>query len=178
MSCRNDCCKIAVRVQRIYNGATLLTRGTFSSEPSNFVPSAYTPPLTYISARGNGEAVITSLSVSSVDGSGRSRVRLAFSYDVSITYEDAAGVRGTAAARINDEADILITLPDDPYTLSASVEFASVIGTLPLPQAEMTACRRLNVRVLIPCDVLICTAGCAPLPGAELTEDSVCRELV
>ena len=156
----------------------MLTRGTFSSEPSNFVPSAYTPPLTYISARGNGEAVITSLSVSSVDGSGRSRVRLAFSYDVSITYEDAAGVRGTAAARINDEADILITLPDDPYTLSASVEFASVIGTLPLPQAEMTACRRLNVRVLIPCDVLICTAGCAPLPGAELTEDSVCRELV
>ena len=178
MSCRNDNCgKIAIRVQRIYNGASLLTRGSFVSTPTGFTPAQYTLPLSYISAKFSGDVPVTAYNVTPVAGSTRSRVSLSFSYDVIIEYTDAAGVKGSATARIDDSADILITLPSEPYTLSASVEFASVIGSITPERADITACRRLRLRVLVPYDLLVCPAGIVVLPEACQTEDLVCRQL-
>lgn len=177
MSYSDNCGRIAVRVQRIFNGATLLTRGVFSSELSGFSPAVYTAPLTYVSAVGTGDAEITAFTVTPVAGSSRSRLTLAFSYDVTVSYIDAAGAAGKATARISDAADLLVTVPDRPYTVSASVDFASAIGTITLPRADITACRRLNVKLLVPCDILICAAGDVKLPEADAVEDAVCRRL-
>ena len=178
MSCNDgNCGRIAVRVQKIYNGASLLTRGTFSAVPDNFTPAAYTLPLTYISADYRGDVGITSFNVTPIAGTARSRVALAFSYDATVVYEDASGVRGRAAARIEDAADLLVTLPDSPYTLFASVEFASAIGSITPDRADITACRRLLLRVLVPCDIIVCACGTAVLPDARTTEDLVCRQL-
>ena len=177
MPCSNNYGKIAVRVQKIYNGATLLTRGSFSSDQLSFCRTCYTEPLTYESARSAGNAEITSVNITPSADGGRSRVSITFEYNVIVTFKDAFGNTGYVTARMTDSADILITLPEGKYELSASVEFASVIGSITSAGLSVTACRRLKLIILVPCDVIICSSGDISLPEADQTEDAVCREL-
>ena len=177
MPCSNNQGKIPVRIQRIYNGASLLTRGSFSSDQLCFCRTCYTEPLTYVSARGTGNAEITSVNITPSTDGGKSRVSITFEYNVIVTFKDAFGNTGYATVRMTDSADILITLPDGKYELSASVEFASVIGSITPTGVSVTACRRLKLIILVPCDVVICSSGDISLPDADETENAVCREL-
>lgn len=177
MSCGNNYGRIAVRAQRIYNGATLLTRGAFSSDGIYFYGACYTEPLTFVSARASGDAEITSLNITPANDGGRARIAVTFEYNVTVTFTDACGCTGYAMVRMTDTADLMVTLPSEKYEITVSVEFASVIGSISSSLAQFTACRRLYLKLLVPCDIVLYASCGVTLPEADLTENAVCREL-
>lgn len=177
MSCGNCGSRMAVRLLRIFNGATVTAKKEITSAVNGFAP-APTYPLAFLSARGSGEATVVSRSVTRISGSDKSRVRLMLSYPVSVFYTDAGGVGGRANAVINDEIDLLLVLPDGPYSLEADYSFASSIGSIADDgTVSMSACRKLTVKALTRLDAVICVCGCAEYPRASLTEDAVCDGL-
>lgn len=178
MSCDNCSGRIAVQLKRIFNGATLTAKRDFMLALSGFTPSPPTYPLTFISARGAGEATVTSQTVTRIANSNRSRVRLTLSYPVTVFYTDASGVRGRANAVINDDIDLLLVLPDTPYTIEVDYSFGASIGSIADDgTVTMSACRKLTVKVLTRFDAIICVNGCVEYPQASLTEDAVCSGL-
>ncbi len=177
MSCGNCNNRIAVQLRRIYNGATITAKRDISVALSGFSLSPVYP-LTFLSARGAGEATVTSQTVTRLTNSDRSRVSLSLSYPVTVFYTDANGVRGRASAVINDDIDLLLVLPDTPYSFEVDYSFGAYIGNI-ADDGTLTAsaCRKLTVKVLTRFDAVICVSDCVEYPQASLTEDAVCNGL-
>lgn len=177
MSCNGCGGRIAVQLRQIYNGATLTAKRDFTVPASNFVPSPPAYPLTFIGARGSGEATVISQTVTRTT-SDRSRVRLVLGYPVTVYYTDANGVRGRADVAITDDIDLLLILPDTPYSIEADYSFGSSIGSIANDgTVTMSACRKLTVKVITRLDAVICVSGSVDYPQASLTEDAVCNGL-
>ena len=175
MSCCNSIGKIALRVTRICNGAQIRRRITASLPLGNFNPAGSTPDV-YISAGSRTQATVTSVNVTPTNVK-RSRVSLTYSFPVIVKYLSADGTSGWASSTITDTADLLIELPECPYTITVDVAFSSRTGSITDNVATVTGCQLITVKVLTECDVTVNGACRVEYPEATLTEDVNCSEL-
>lgn len=179
MPCNNDnnCCRrMAVRVNRIFNGARRERTITRTLPIDGFTPENPILPLTYMNAGYTGDATIESIAVSAVAGSRKCRLTVDYSIPVVINYSDAGGNFGRASGRLQDRVDLILTMPTCPYTVEVETVYASRIGTITDGFAEITGCLITIVRVLVKCDLVISGTG-VTYPIARLTDDNACADL-
>lgn len=175
--CNERCSQVAIEALRIYNGARLRQRIERTLALSDFRPTPVDYPLTYVSARSDGEAVITAQSVQTYGTATQSRVSIAYEFPVTVTYVDARGQSGTARGTIADGVDLLLTLPTNrPYYFAVDVDFRSLLGEIEGTSAQIRGCLLTTVKVLTKCDLII-DACCLRYPSGRTTDDDVCRVL-
>ncbi len=171
----NCCCRIAVQIVQIYDGARLERHISRTLALSDFTPSAYAPPLTYIGASYSGTAAISSQAVTPA-ANGQSRVSLTYGFPVTVNYTDAGGNGGRATSYITDGADVLLRLPSSPYYFEVETEFLSRIGRISGSSSEIRGCLLAKIKVLTRRDAVI--NACKPnYPLASETQDAVCAAL-
>lgn len=172
------CCRqIAVRVDRIYNGARREQTVTRTLSLDNLIPPNPAPPLTYLNGGYTGEATVTALSASPIVGSSRNRLTVDYCIPVTIDYTDAGGNFGRASAVLCDTVDLILTMPACPYTVEVETVFQSRIGTISGNVAEITGCMLTIIRVMVKCDIIIDNPRYVTYPLATLTEDEACAGL-
>lgn len=172
----NERCRsrIVIRADRVFDGARREETIVRTLPLSGYTPPAYTLPLTYISATYSGDATVIGVSATPLQQTNRSRVRVDYTVPVGVAYTDAAGIRGLATSSFNAAIDLLLTLPDAPYTVQVSTVFDSRIGNIADGAANVTGCLLTIVRVIFKQDIILCPDKCVCYPDATLTQDIVC----
>ena len=170
-----NCCneRMLVQVNRVFNGGRLRMPVQESVTLSGFSPAVFTPPLIYISAAGEGTAAILTQNVTLLND-GRSRIVITYSVPITVTMRDAANVIVTANATLTRSLDVIMRLPDRPYTFEVAYAFSSNIGEVTGETAEITGCLLSVLKVLVKCEIIIRPCGCITYPDADLTEEETC----
>ena len=181
MPCKNNsnnCCRrVAIRADRIFNGARRERTITRTLALGNFNPPNPAPPLTYVNGGFTGEATVTAVAVTPVAGSTKNRLTVDYSIPVTINYTDAGGNFGRASAVLDDTVDLLLTIPTCPYRVEVETVFASRIGTIDGNTAVITGCLLTIVRIIVKCDLIVSGVCGVTYPLATLTEESACAGL-
>lgn len=176
------CEKILIETTKVFDACICTsTENGIILQVSGFNPADPALPLTFISAENTtgSTATISDLVVDRIDTCPNyANVSFTITIPVTVTYRDANGMLGTAAANvvINKSAILFVPQPAlTPVDISAIASFRSQIGVFTAPNIfTVTGCIQIIIRVTSVVDVLIPSYGYPCLPPCQTAPANAC----
>lgn len=176
------CEKILIETTKVFDACICSsTENGIILQVSGFNPADPALPLTFISAENTTSSTptISDLVVDRIDSCPNyANVSFVVSIPVTVTYRDANGVLGTAAATVVVNKSVILFVPQPaltPVDINVVATFRSQIGTFTAPNIfTVTGCIQIIVRVTSLVDVLVPSFGYPCLPPCQAAPQQAC----
>ena len=166
------CEKVLIEVDKIFDACLSREDNVqYILSLSNFIPTTYAEPLTFVTADSipTQPATITQTSIERIDSRPNfANVSLTLSIPVQVNFNDANGNPVTANATITTTRSVVLFMPQDsltPLEVRASAYFSGQIGVLSdATTLTVTGCLQIIIKVIANVDILVPSFGYPCLP--------------
>lgn len=181
----NSCCeRVCINVKKVFDAClSQVERENFTVSLTNYDPSSYTLPLTFVSAQTtNIDATVTNLIIMRLDDNPNcARVKCTVLAPLTINYVDASGVEGSAQAVVPLEKDVVLYVPQPaifPSNIEANVVIETPVGSISEDgtSVTITCCTNTILRCTGMVDIVVPSYGyCTIPPCLQFDDTSVCN---
>ncbi len=174
------CEKVCIQAEKIFDAGIIQTRlENYTAAVESFVPANPTYPLTFVSARSVGNAVVSNVNVERQAEGCCARVQATVTVPIEIVYTDANGAEGVATSAVVLNEDVLMYVPPVsvmPFTVTSVASCVSPEGSFDPASGTFTlsACITCILKVAMQVELLVPSYGYCAIPPAQEYSQEVC----
>lgn len=173
------CEKVCIQAEKIFDAGIIQTRLENYSVALTDPPDTSTYPLTFISARSTGAAVVSNVTVDRQNESCNARVQATVTIPMEIVYVDNNGKDGKATGEVTLTEDVIMYVPPAsvmPFSVTAVASCVSPEGTFNAETNSfvISACITCILKVSMQVELLVPSYGYCAIPPAQEYSHEVC----
>lgn len=174
------CEKVCIQTTKVFDSCIKqLTEQGINLVLTDFDPTTYTEPLTFLNGQSNGQAVLTNVNVERFEERPNfARVQATFNIPVEVNYVDANNIPGTANGTITVVQDVVMFVPQPsivPFTIEGFGNVVLSDGTyIGNGTFSVDACITVILKVVVEAQILVPSYGYCPIPACQEYTQEVC----